>query len=547
MDAIDLTSDGEPDSRRQSPVGRADADDDAGRGGADAAFRLRAIDRKNDGCLFSEGTLGAVEEALAATHAELLDVEAALDRLRERRSTLQTRLTTLRTRRDALVGDAKDAAARASHDTWSDPFPHDEHVREMLRGQFNLESFRPAQREVVNAALSGRDVFVVMPAGGGKSLTYQLPALMDFPRLTVVVSPLLSLVEDQVANLRALGVPAHALTAATGVAEQNRVLRLIDSLGGGATKSGRPGNLGKGGATWQEGGTRGGRGKKRVAGEMDDERVDGASPDGGDDEDDDDLCLIYVTPEKVVKSKRLMAKLEKAHAAGRLARIVLDEAHCVSQWGHEFRPDFRKLAVFKTQFPDVPVLACTATATPRVQADVVDVLRIRGCAKFRTSTHRPNLHYSVRAKPAAAKDVEADLVALIRGELGEGGNIEEGERGKGGDGGGDGACIVYCFSQRETETVASALSTAGVPALAYHAGFDEKHRSQVYRSWSAGHVQVRPSPRRSRVYRSSRVAQPHLPRAIDRRVRRRRRVTRHAASARESITVSGGAERKRRG
>lgn len=207
---------------------------------------------------------------------------------------------------------------------------------------FGNHSFRPNQREVINATMSGYDVFVLMPTGGGKSLTYQLPALVC-PGITLVISPLVSLIQDQIMHLLQANIPAAYLSANMEWTEQQEILRELCS----------------------------------------------------------DYCkykLLYVTPEKVAKSDVLLRHLESLNGRGLLARIVIDEAHCVSQWGHDFRPDYKELGILKKKFEKTPVLALTATATASVKEDVVQALGLVDCIVFRQSFNRPNLWYSVIPK-----------------------------------------------------------------------------------------------------------------------------------------------------
>lgn len=220
--------------------------------------------------------------------------------------------------------------------SWS--FPWTKSLEDNNKKVFGNHSFRPNQREIINATMSRYDVFVLMPTGGGKSLTYQLPALIC-PGVTLVISPLVSLIQDQIMHLLQANIPATYLSANMDWSEQQEILRELNS----------------------------------------------------------DYCkfkLLYVTPEKVAKSDVLLRQLESLHARELLARIVIDEAHCVSQWGHDFRPDYQGLGILKQKFPSTPVLALTATATASVKEDVVRALALVNCIIFRQSFNRPNLQFA---------------------------------------------------------------------------------------------------------------------------------------------------------
>ncbi|XP_023553062.1 ATP-dependent DNA helicase Q-like 4A isoform X1 [Cucurbita pepo subsp. pepo] len=278
---------------------------------------------------------------------------------------------------------------------------------------FGNHSFRPNQREVINATMSGCDVFVLMPTGGGKSLTYQLPALIC-PGVTLVISPLVSLIQDQIMHLLQANIPAAYLSANMEWSEQQEILRELSS--------------------------------------------------------DCSKCkLLYVTPEKVAKSDVLLRHLQSLNARSLLARIVIDEAHCVSQWGHDFRPDYQGLGILKQKFPEIPVLALTATATASVKEDVVQALGLVNCIIFRQSFNRPNLWYSVMPKTKKCVD---DIDKFIK------------------DNHFDECGIVYCLSRMDCEKVAERLQECGHKAAFYHGSMDPAQRSFIQKQWSKDEINI---------------------------------------------------------
>ncbi len=262
----------------------------------------------------------------------------------------------------------------------------------ILRDTFGFDAFRPGQDEVVEAVLSGKDVLAVMPTGSGKSLCYQLPALLR-DGLTVVVSPLIALMRNQVAALRAFGVPAASLNSSNDPEDNREVLLNMES----------------------------GR-----------------------------LRLVYIAPERLARPDT-RALLKRSN----VSLLAVDEAHCISQWGHDFRPEYLALGTLPQDLGGVQTIALTATADAATRADILERLFREPPTIFVHGFDRPNLRLAMRAKASARKQV-MDFVLAHRGQSG----------------------IVYCSSRRQTEQLAEALCGAGVSALPYHAGLDSAVRSR---------------------------------------------------------------------
>ena len=263
----------------------------------------------------------------------------------------------------------------------------------VLNSVFGLPGFRGAQEEIVRHVAEGGNCLVLMPTGGGKSLCYQLPSLLR-KGCGIVVSPLIALMRDQVAGLIEAGVNAAVLNSTLSLSEASAVEQRL------------------------------------LAGELD---------------------LLYIAPERLL-TPRCLAMLGRAQ----IALFAIDEAHCVSQWGHDFRPEYIGLSVIAERFPDVPRIALTATADDLTRKEIVDRLRLAGAPSFVASFDRPNIKYEIVDKQNAPAQLKTFIAERHAGDAG----------------------IVYCLSRAKVEDTAAALTSAGVEALPYHAGLDANLRAR---------------------------------------------------------------------
>ncbi|KAF2665166.1 ATP-dependent DNA helicase [Microthyrium microscopicum] len=298
-------------------------------------------------------------------------------------------------------------------------FPWSRSVRQEMLHRFKLTGFRPNQLDSINTTLAGEDVFVLMPTGGGKSLCYQLPAMINKGKtrgVTIVISPLLSLMADQVAHLNALGIQAFLINSKSDRESKNLIRAGMQET-----------------------------------------------------EPEQYVRMLYVTPEMLSKNQAMINQFVQLHRRNKLARIVIDEAHCVSQWGHDFRPDYKELGNVRRLFPGVPVMALTATATENVKTDVMFQLGMTGCKVFKQGFNRPNLYYEVRKKTAS---VMKDIVEIIKGSFR------------------DQCGIIYCLARKTCETVAQKLRESNISAHHYHAEVEDGEKTDIQEKWQRGVYKV---------------------------------------------------------
>ena len=269
-------------------------------------------------------------------------------------------------------------------------------AKESLKEFFGFDSFKDEQEKIIDSVIKGEDTFVIMPTGGGKSLCYQLPALM-LPGVTIIISPLIALMKNQVDQLRSFGTEsiAHFLNSSLSKGVITKVKKDVSS---GDTK------------------------------------------------------LLYIAPE-TLKKEETIEFLKSIN----ISFVAVDEAHCISEWGHDFRPEYRRIKQMIKEIKDVPMMALTATATPKVQQDIQKNLQMGDALVYKSSFNRTNLYYEIRPK-GKKNDVLKDIVSYI--------NTRKGKTG-----------IIYCLSRKKVEEIAGVLKANGIKALPYHAGLDAKTRA----------------------------------------------------------------------
>ncbi|KAF8821535.1 ATP-dependent Dna helicase, RecQ family protein, partial [Cardiosporidium cionae] len=296
---------------------------------------------------------------------------------------------------------------------WKKEYSWTKDVKQINHEIFGNSSFRPKQMEVINAVLSQRDVFVMMPTGGGKSLCFQLPAVLS-SGLTVVIMPLLSLMQDQMDQMNVLNIKCGSLYSTQSLETQNQLYDdLLHNRG---------------------------------------------------------INLLFVTPEKIGSSSRLLSILHTLNKDARLDRFAIDEAHCVSQWGNDFRPQYCELKKLRQDFPNVPLIGLTASATAAIVKDVITQLGMLKPIIFQLSFNRPNIRYEIRVKSKVR--INEDVAALIKKQFM------------------DLSGIIYCFSKRECEKMVETLLEKGLKAAFYHADVVADRREEVQRDWMNDDIQV---------------------------------------------------------
>lgn len=405
----------------------------------------------NGGTSASSSLLPPEQDRVKSIDAEIADVDAQIRELqalkqslqRDRQEVLQTAqarqtdASNSTTATSAPLAQSSRALAQGAVDFTTSDWPWSGDLLNRAKRTWGINNWRMCQEGVVNAVLEGRDVVCIMPTGGGKSLCYQLPAIMSVG-ITLVVSPLISLSTDQCFHLQEAGIPCEFMSSSASRESANDILRRVRNAGLPSQSTA------------------------------------------------DELKILFVTPERIAKSKSLLAALQKAYERGRLARIVIDEAHCCSNQGHDFRPDYRKLSILRKIFPDTKTTCLTATCSPKALKDVLNILGMPSTTEptaawpnrtvyFTAPLHRPNLIYKVLTRPTSSQASAQMICDWIL-------EHHDGHTG-----------IVYCLSRKDTETMAaqlSELSNGRIKTGCYHADVDDDQKHRIHVRWREGRIRV---------------------------------------------------------
>ena len=286
-------------------------------------------------------------------------------------------------------------------------------LKKQLEDVFGFKSLHPFQQKVIDSVLMDDDILVISPTGSGKSLCFQLPALIQ-EGITIVLSPLRSLIYDQVKSLKSKGVPCELLNGDLKVSDRARVYNELS---------------------------------KKIP----------------------EIKLLYSTPESMVCNDDIMVLIKNLHKEKLISRFVLDEAHCISTWGHDFRPNYLKVRNLRNEYPGVPIIALTATATKKVESDINDILAFKNPKLFKRSFLRDNLNLEIRKKN---KDTIKEISELLKTKY----NKQCG--------------IIYAHSRKECEKISEKLKDLDIDVDFFHAGLSAKKRNQVQTDWLENKVQV---------------------------------------------------------